>query len=111
MTAPLTATLNVSVDDRETVVVGGGDVDSTSVAATDVTVGLADGGGDATVVVAGMVVAVVVVAVVVGGDDSVLLAAVDVVGAFTVVTEVFDALDEQLARMAVTVKTIAAPRN
>ena len=101
MTAPLTATLNVSVDDRETVVVGGGDVDSTSVAATDVTVGLAVGGGDATVVVA----------VVVGGDDSVLLAAVDVVGAFTVVTEVFDALDEQLARMAVTVKTIAAPRN
>lgn len=88
------------VDDPDTVLVGGGDVDSTSVGATDVTVEPAAGGADATVVVAGVV----------DGDGSVPLTAVDVVGAFTV-TEVFAALDEQLARMAAIVKASAAPRN
>ena len=107
MTASLTAILNVSVDDRETVVGGGGNVDSTSVGATEMNVELAAGGADATEVVAGTVVAGVI-----DGDDSVLLAAADVVvGVITVVAEVFDAFDEQLASMAVTVKTIAALRH
>ena len=106
----------MSIDDRDTALAVGGDVDSTSVGAADVTVEPAVVGTDAIVVVAGvvvagLVVAGVVVAGVVDGVETVPLVAVDGVVGFAVVTEVFAALDEQLASIAVIVKTIAAPRN
>jgi hypothetical protein len=83
--------LNVSADDPDTPLVGGGDVDSTSVDSTDETVELAAG----VVVIDGVEAVPPVVGVV----------------AVPVVEADFDSLDEQLASIAMTAKAHAAPRN
>lgn len=102
-------------DDCGTALVGGGDVVSTTVGDTDETVELA-AGGDATVVAgetdgAEAVPLAAVDAVVAFTVDVVVAFTVDGGEVFTVDGEAFDALDEQLASVAATMKTVAAPRN